>query len=84
MERQYDPRGRESYTAKMDSVDYGEMDAFKGFQDHRHYDCLSCPAMKQDPRSPTGYWCQLVGFPDQPWGCCSKWYPFEDVARAGT
>ena len=80
----FDPAGRESYSARLSRAGYVEMEAFRGRESRLGYFCFSCPYMKEDPRSPTGWWCGEVGAPDQPWGCCDLWKPFPEVERAQT
>ena len=75
----FDPTGREQYSAKMRQVGYVEVQFFGASS--LNYCCQSCPAMWNDPKSPTGYWCKLVQIPDKPNGCCDKWYPAPEVQR---
>jgi hypothetical protein len=79
MKDAFDPRGREKYVAKMNKVGYVEVEVFTPHSNG--YCCQSCPAMTFDKDSPTGFFCRLVGFPDDPKGCCDLWYPLPEVAR---
>jgi hypothetical protein len=79
MGQPFDPAGRERYVARMKQVGYVEYDVFRPHEDG--YCCQSCPAMVFDTKSPSGWWCRLVGFPDKPNGCCDKWYAKPEVQR---
>lgn len=33
----------------------------------------NCHYLQTNPKSPTGYWCPEIKFPDRPYGCCDKY-----------
>jgi len=74
-------RGRERWFPTMSRVGYVEFEAFKGKESQTGYWCRSCPYMKDDYQSPTGYICKKYSFPDEPWGCCGGWEPMPNVSK---
>ena len=77
----FDPSGREQYETTMKGAGYVEIPQFKPHLDG--YTCASCEYMRKNQKSPTGFWCSKLSFPDRPEGCCDQWQPMPGLVKEG-
>jgi len=56
----------------MEKNGYVENPNFKATPENGYW-CANCEYFTQEPKSPTGYWCKKLSFPDRQNGCCNLW-----------